>query len=871
MKAKSLLYAAVAAMACLSCTREVEESGVLDTGIELAFTAEWVNENGADSRTVLQDDGTNIWWMPGDEINLFFGDKASGRFRSNNSEPEAVVDFQGTLPVAIGSIETEMSDLAYWAVYPYSASNSCDGQSVTLSVSSSQIAKAGGFANKTFPAIAKSRSFGLAFYNVCGGVRFSLTQEGVKEVVFQGQNDEDIAGKVKVAFIDGVPAVQEITEGEKTITLTAPGNGSFETGKWYYITIIPGTLSDGFKMTFNTDTQYATLKASNAKTIKRGIFGSLADADEDLIYKDKGDEPEPDPEDAISFADPIAKYACVEKFDINGDGEVSYAEAAAATSLSGLFTDWNTVTLFDEIRFFTSVSSTQNVFTGLKNLKHITIPDNITTLGTFQNCTALDTVALPAALKALPASCFEGCSALESVKLPEVITAIPNYAFRNCSSLETLAIPSTITSIGQNAFTGCTILAGIDLPYGLKTIGNYAFERCEAISSLDFPSSLTSIGHSAYRGCGAITSISIGNGVSIGACAFSDCASLTTVVLPEDMTSISDGCFQNCAFLAHITWPAALTDIGAYAFYGCFISEDNSEASTIELPATVKTIGSQAFIGIRHLIMPSTSAISIASDSFVTGYTRLYVPSGMVEMYKVRTNWSAYKNQIYPIRDYPVTTPIPYSVPEAVDLGLPSGLKWASFNLGATKPEEYGDYFAWGETEPYYVMKNPLIWENGKSSGYSWSTYKWCMNGSSSQLTKYCNNTPSGYNGFTDNKTVLDPEDDAAAVALGGSWRMATYSEWDELKTKCTWTWTTQNGVNGRLVTGPNGNSIFLPAAGYRRGTDLRNVGSYGDYWSSSLYAGSPGTACDVYFDSDNVNWYNYNRYNGFSVRPVSE
>ena len=195
---------------------------------------------------------------------------------------------------------------------------------------------------------------------------------------------------------------------------------------------------------------------------------------------------------------------------------------------------------------------------------------------------------------------------------------------------------------------------------------------------------------------------------------------------------------------------------------------------------------------------------------------------------------------------------------EAVDLGLPSGLKWASFNLGASAPEDYGDYYAWGETEP--------------KEDYSWSTYKWCMNGSDSQLTKYCTNSSYGYNGFTDNKTVLTPEDDAAAVNWGGKWRMATMDEWNELKNKCTWTWTAQNGVNGRLVTGPNGNSIFLPAAGYRFGTSLGSAGSYGAYWSSSLNTGYPYFAYYVGFDSGGVYWYlDYFRCDGLSVRPVSE
>ena len=135
-----------------------------------------------------------------------------------------------------------------------------------------------------------------------------------------------------------------------------------------------------------------------------------------------------------------------------------------------------------------------------------------------------------------------------------------------------------------------------------------------------------------------------------------------------------------------------------------------------------------------------------------------------------------------------------------VDLGLPSGLKWATMNVGASKPEEYGDYFAWGETEP--------------KKEYSWLNYKFELStDNNGPFSKYVTN--SSY-GTVDNKTVLDPEEDAAHVNWGGSWRMPTEEEWTELRTNCTWTWTTQNGVNGRLVTGPNGKSIFLPAAGRR-------------------------------------------------------
>ena len=199
-----------------------------------------------------------------------------------------------------------------------------------------------------------------------------------------------------------------------------------------------------------------------------------------------------------------------------------------------------------------------------------------------------------------------------------------------------------------------------------------------------------------------------------------------------------------------------------------------------------------------------------------------------------------------------VNTPCPSG---AVDLGL--SVYWGTTNIGASKPEDYGDYYAWGETEP--------------KESYSWSTYKFGTS-SSGPFFKY--NTSDSY-GTVDNKTVLEPEDDVASVKLGGKWRMPTDAEWTELRTKCTWTWTTNyngTGVKGQIVTATNGNSIFLPAAGYRRDTKLYDAGSYGYYWSSSLNTDKPSIAWYVNFNSGNVRRrdYGYRSY-GQSVRPVSE
>ena len=190
-----------------------------------------------------------------------------------------------------------------------------------------------------------------------------------------------------------------------------------------------------------------------------------------------------------------------------------------------------------------------------------------------------------------------------------------------------------------------------------------------------------------------------------------------------------------------------------------------------------------------------------------------------------------------------------------VDLGLPSGTLWATCNVGASYPEDYGDYFAWGETEP--------------KDTYLWSTYKWC-NGSSSTLTKYCRS--NGYDGFVDDKTELDPEDDAAYVNWGENWRMPSDEQMSELRNQCTWTWTTHNGVNGCLVTGPNGNTLFFPAAGFYNINGLSDTGSRGDYWTRTVndypyYCTSAGHL--VFSSSGGVNLYAYNRCYGHSVRPV--
>lgn len=198
-----------------------------------------------------------------------------------------------------------------------------------------------------------------------------------------------------------------------------------------------------------------------------------------------------------------------------------------------------------------------------------------------------------------------------------------------------------------------------------------------------------------------------------------------------------------------------------------------------------------------------------------------------------------------------------------VDLGLSSGTKWATCNVGAKKPYELGDYFAWGETK--------------SKKKYQWDTYSYCTweanEGYIISIDKYCTNEDYGN---VDDKKILELSDDAACAKLGKAWRMPTKSEFYELHKECKWTWYYSQGVGGYKVTGPNGNSIFLPAAGYINDEEEYDerpyaVGWFGAYWSSTLYEKYPDNAyCLTIFEDGDYTFNETNqRYLGFSIRPV--
>ncbi|MCR4960232.1 MAG: leucine-rich repeat protein [Lachnospiraceae bacterium] len=251
--------------------------------------------------------------------------------------------------------------------------------------------------------------------------------------------------------------------------------------------------------------------------------------------------------------------------------------------------------------FPTGTTSVDGRYRGNKYLTEITIPSTVTSIGTyayaFQNCTALKTVIFEdgISLTSIPSSTFEGCTALETITLPASITYVGSSAFKNCSSLKKITLPASVKTIGNNAFCNCTALTTVNLPSNLEIIEYSAFVNCKKLGNVTFPSNLTTIGSNAFEGCEAFTKVTIPNSVTtIEGSAFKGCIKVTEVTISNSLTQLNSYTFMNmtalktvtfnatssvkninyaafadCTALTSITLPKSLTDFNTYAFSGC--------------------------------------------------------------------------------------------------------------------------------------------------------------------------------------------------------------------------------------------------------------------------------------------------------------
>lgn len=276
-----------------SCTKKEEpkDDSPVQPSKEWVFeaTTEHVAEASSQSRTSVRSDGADVWWSTREEINIFAGGE-NAKFVSQNEEPAAKALFKGTLERFSGNT-TGNDASAIWAVYPYSAENSSDGESVTTSLSSAQTACAETFAEKQWLTLARVENRSLSFRAVCSGFRFSVTKEGVKTVTFKGNNDEVLAGKVKLGMDENkLPVILNTITQEKEITLSAPAGQTLQTGTLYYMAFFPANFANGFTVTFKTETQQATVIDSQAGDFKRAELHRGVDFDKDAEYTDIPEE-----------------------------------------------------------------------------------------------------------------------------------------------------------------------------------------------------------------------------------------------------------------------------------------------------------------------------------------------------------------------------------------------------------------------------------------------------------------------------------------------------------------------------------------------------------------------------------------------------
>ena len=267
-----------ALVALVSCAEYIEG----DSKSELTeYTVVASHEPDLPVKTVIDDASGNISWMAGDAINVFFGTLSSGKFVT--SEAGDIAQFKGTVDVVTGGGEELTDETSLWGVYPYNSSNVCDGTGVLLTVPAVQTPAENTFSPGMFPQIARSRNFYMSFYNLCGAFRFSVQNSDIKYVTLCGNNDELIAGRVRVSM-EQVPLVDKIVSGEKKLTMYAPDGGCFKPGVNYYLVLFPTTFSQGLTLTYYKEDTYASYVYSKPYTLERGFISRFANRDSGLTF-----------------------------------------------------------------------------------------------------------------------------------------------------------------------------------------------------------------------------------------------------------------------------------------------------------------------------------------------------------------------------------------------------------------------------------------------------------------------------------------------------------------------------------------------------------------------------------------------------------
>ena len=570
-------------------------------------------ESGQESRSTVAFDehrvGT-ILWTPYDEINVFFGSEGF-RYVSQNSQNAANAVFRSTDEGA-EMAEGEADNI--WGLYPYDRDAVCDGASVTTTLPGAQRGVPETFDDDLFITLAHSTTNTLKFFNVCGGVRFSLTRSDIASVTFKGNNGEDIAGDISLTFVDGAPKAT-VVNGLQEITLTPRYGRTFEKDVNYCIVVLPVTLSGGFTITFTTENGTVAEFEYTDKpiTIKRSTFGRKADFD-------------------------------------------SYSTFVGFKTLHYTTSDGQLLNLPYPDSFGAAIES----HTYENGVGTITFEAPVNAIGdnAFSGCNTLTSIDLPEGLTSIGESAFYYCTGLTSLTIPSTVTSLGYRAFYYCTGLTSMYIPDSVTSFGGNLFQGTNVTSVSLGPVVETQTMNSPLNGCQNLSrgrghacqerifrlllyDVDHPAGEFD-GHRRVR-----VQWLFRPDVFNHPCRRDEHRPICILQLHgPHLDRCSRQCDEPCkrGVLKSITLSEGLTSIGESAFYYC------TGLTSLTIPSTVTSLGYRAFqycTGLTEFkCLPVTPPSAASGLFYQASECPIYVPATSVEAYQMADNWKAYAARI---------------------------------------------------------------------------------------------------------------------------------------------------------------------------------------------------------------------------------
>ena len=749
----------------------------------MTFTARF--EHDILSRTALSDNGV-VLWSPKEEVSVFMGSGTYGcKFTSQNSAPAETVELKGSFS---NSHELD-SDQYFWAVYPYNESNTCDGQSVTATLPAAQTVNQGTNGSGCHPAIARTRGNNLSFYAIAGGVELTVTSPNVRYISIKGNNDETIAGTFKATFgSDGKPVVETIGD-QKTVTLATSNGSAFTPGEKYVISLLPVTFEKGTTIILITDDDKSISKVSNTpQTIESSVFKVVNRIDSQADWETY----------SVTAPDAVDLGLSVQwaSFNLGAANTEEYGDYFAWGEtepyyLSGYAQSDEPIWKHGKESGYHWTSYKWSNGERDKYTKYCSsrTPELWGGTGQPDNLTGLEPDDDAATVHLGRGWRMPTWDEWEELDNECTWTWTDDY---NGSGVKGYIVTSN-----KSGYTDRSIF----LPASGRRLYTSIFDFSVTGNYLYSPFRRGNYGPGSSVFASHTDGIYLGGSSRYGGYSFRPVKNYdVSELLLEEKLTICEG---RSAVIMRRILPMNATNKA--------IRWTSSDPSVV----TVDNQGK-----VRGLQVGTAKITAITDDGG-------YQAECLVTVEQMRPLTALGKTFV------------------AVDLGL--SVKWASFNLGATKPSERGDYFAWGETEPYYKDgSSPFAndWKPGKEAGYAMSSYKW-WNSNSEAVTKYCpsywpSDLPSEYKayfwggpGSPDGIIRLEPEDDAATVLLGGLWRMPTKDEMVELWENCTWYITYPNVMHIRSnKPGYTNSSIDLPPCSSMIGVVDYNAPNY---WSSCI------------------------------------